>query len=168
MKQKIYYLLLTLFLTGCLWNSEDKGQASKLEHAIKPTSENLGLNNFKHYDLGDTINADLNGDDIEDKAYFKISGNNKTLTILDGKTKKEIVLGTDPSFGEMRNNFDWVGFWGITHDKETYQHIIIDGEIIGGKNFKLVNPSIFLGKNEEGGGIITFKNGKFIWVHKAD
>lgn len=168
MKQRIYYLLLSLFLTGCLWNGKDKVQARKSEQAIQPISNTLGLKSFKQYHIGDTINTDLNGDNIEDKAYFKTFGNNKILIIIDGMTKQEIIVGIDQSFGEMRNNFNWVEFWGVTDDKETYENIIVDGEMADGKKLKLVNPSIFVGKNEEGGGIITFMNGKFIWVHQAD
>lgn len=68
----------------------------------------------------------------------------------------------------MRNDFSWVDFWGTTKDRETYEIVIKDSEIIGDKTTKLDNNSIFVRKEEVGGGVITYKNGKFIWVHQSD
>jgi hypothetical protein len=46
--------------------------------------------------------------------------------------------------------------------------LIGEGEIIGEQEFVLANPSIYVRKAEVGGGVITFKDGKFRWVHQAD
>ncbi len=168
MKQRIYHILLSLILTSCSSNLKDKNEVEKSEQPIQTISNKAGLKSFKQYHIGDTISADLNGDNIQDKAYFKIISNKKTIIVEDGKSKEEKRIGFDKSFGEIGNNFNWVEFWGVTYDKETYENIILDGEITKGRTVKLINQSIFVGKNEAGGGIITFKDGRFIWVHQAD
>jgi hypothetical protein len=50
----------------------------------------------------------------------------------------------------------------------TYNIIVKDGDLVGSKKVALAYPSIFLRKEEVGGGVITFKNGKYIWLHQAD
>lgn len=32
----------------------------------------------------------------------------------------------------------------------------------------LENPSIVVRKEEVGGGLITFKDGRYVWIHQAD
>ena len=68
----------------------------------------------------------------------------------------------------MPDNFDWIDFWGITDDKETFEIIVKDEEIISDTITKLANTSIFVRKEEVGGGVITFKDNKFIWIHQSD
>lgn len=62
----------------------------------------------------------------------------------------------------------WVEFWGVVNDKWTYNVIVKDGELVGGEEIPLSYSSIFLRKEEVGGGVITCKNGKYIWIHQAD
>ena len=119
---------------------------------------------FKIYELSDTIKSDLNGDNILDLALFSDS----KIYIIDGRTKKRLQVGLDKSFGDMSNNFSWVDFWGTTEDKETYEIVVKDSEIVGDKTTKLDNSSIFVRKHEVGGGVITYKDSKFIWVHQSD
>lgn len=167
MKQQIYYIFLSLIFTGCSSNVKDKKEVEKSEQP-QAVSNQIELKNLKEHSIADTIKIDLNGDRILDKAYFKTIKNKKTITVVDGITKEEMEIGLDKSFGEMGNDFSWVEFWGITEDKETYENIILNGEITGGRKIKLIHQSIYVGKNEDGGGIITFKDGKFIWIHQAD
>lgn len=120
---------------------------------------------YKIYTVTDTIKADLNGDKISDAAYFI---NKKEITIVDGKTGKPAKVGLDKSFGDMGNDFSWVDFWATTEDKETYEIVIKDDDIIGDRKTKLDNTSIIIRKDEVGGGVITFKKGKYIWLHQSD
>lgn len=172
MKQKIYYLFLSLILIGCSSNVKDKTEAFKsVEQLERPNINSLAaveLKTFKEYNIRDTIRTDLNGDSILDLAYFKTISTKKAITVMDGRTKKEIRVGLDKSFKEIGDNFNWVDLWGTTNDKEIYENIILDGEIIGGSKVKLINASIFVSKADTGGGIITFKHGKFVWIHQAD
>ncbi|RFS17115.1 hypothetical protein [Emticicia sp. C21] len=121
--------------------------------------------NFKVYNISDTIKADFNGDKVIDTAFFT---DKKNISIVDGLSKKAIIVGVDKSSEEMGNDFSWVDFWGITTDIETYEIVIDDSEIVGDKKVKLNNTSLFLRKDEVGGGVITFKDGQYIWIHQTD
>lgn len=64
--------------------------------------------------------------------------------------------------------FDWVDYWGLVEDKETSETTFADnGDVLGSKAVKLQNPSIALGASELGGGLITFLNGKYVWIHQT-
>jgi hypothetical protein len=142
-----------------------KPELAENETIINRDSSLIGeFKTFRIYQLADTINSDLNGDNILDLAFFS----NQKIYIIDGQTKKRLQVGLDKSFGDMRNDFSWVDFWGTTEDRETYEIVIKDSEIIGDKTTKLDNNSIFVRKDEVGGGVITYKDGKFIWVHQSD
>ena len=157
-----------MILISCSFNKNENKDEEKSKATLTTIANKAGLKSFKQYNIHDTINTDLNGDRSQEKAYFKITSTENTIVVLDGTTKEEIAIGLDQSFGKMGGNFYWADFWGITTDNETYENIIIGGELTGSKKVKLINPSIFVGKNHEGGGIITFKEGKFIWIHQAE
>lgn len=128
-------------------------------------------NEFKSFEINnlkDTIKADLNGDKISDFAFFTNNNNKRELFVLDGKSNKKIKIGQDKSFGTMADDFNWVDFWGTTDDKETFEVVISDSEIVGDTITKLNNKSIFVRKEEAGGGVITFKDNGFIWIHQSD
>lgn len=128
-------------------------------------------NEFKSFELNnlkDTIKADLNGDKILDFAFFVNSNTKRELFIIDGKSNKKNKIGQDKSFGKMSDDFSWVDYWGTTTDRETFEILIEDSEIIGDTITKLINKSIFVRKNEVGGGVITHKDNRFIWVHQSD
>ena len=64
--------------------------------------------------------------------------------------------------------FDWVDYWGLVEDRETSETTFADdGDVLGSKEVKLQNPSIALGADEVGGGLITFLNGKYVWIHQT-
>lgn len=142
---------------------EEPAEADPAEN--NPVAEEFKT--FRIYKPADTIRADLNGDKVPDQAYFS-STTNKALFITDGKTGQAIQIGLDKSFENIGAKFNWVDFWGTTDDPETYEVVIQDGEITSDRKIKLENTSLFVRKNEAGGGVITYKNGKFIWVHQAD
>ena len=119
------------------------------------------------YDLPDTKCADFNGDGETDQAvYIK---NNKTsgLIIIHGKTNEEIKIGFGKPFSHM-TEFDWVDYWGLVEDRETSEVTFTkDGEVSGSRAVKLENFSIELGADEVGGGLITFINGAYVWIHQT-
>lgn len=123
--------------------------------------------NFQLLKLSDTIKSDLNGDKISDFAFFTNNNGKREIFILDGKSKKKIKIGQDKSFGD-RNDFNWVTFWGTTDDKETFEILTENDEIIGDTITKLTNKSIFVRKEEVGGGVITYKDNRYIWIHQSD
>ena len=163
MHMKRAYYIFTFFLIGCSSNVKDKSGAidSLKQH-------DMAMKSFQQYTITDTITVDLNGDSIPDLAYFKTNINKNTIVVRDGKTTKEVSIGLDKSFKDIGNNFNWVDNWGTTNDREVYENVIRNEEIIGGKKVRLTNKSLFVGKDDEEGGIITFREGRFLWVHQAD
>jgi hypothetical protein len=123
---------------------------------------------YKEYKLTEAIITDFNGDKKPDTATFLTRNGKAGIIIKDGLTGKETIIGCGNNFGEMGDDFGWVEFWGVVYDKSTYNVIVKDGDLVGSKDVALAYPSIFLRKEEVGGGVITFKNGKYIWLHQAD
>lgn len=129
--------------------------------------------NYKIFNLKNPIFADFNGDKVEDRADFKTIDNHSGILITDGRTNKITRLGFGKYFKEM-TDFNWVNYWGLLKDSIT-KKINFDetsGDIIGGVDFKLDNVSIFVrvDKSEDasGGGVITFKDNKYLWVHQSE
>ena len=119
------------------------------------------------YNLTDTIIADFNGDGILDKAFFKKENETSGVIIIHGKTNEEIRIGFGESFAHF-TEFNWVDYWGLVEDKETNENMFDDdGDLLGSQAVELQNPSIVLHKEELGGGLITFKNGKYVWIHQT-
>jgi len=128
------------------------------------------LNGFEKatlYNLTDTIITDFNGDGILDKAIFKKEDETSGVIIIHGQTNEVFRIGFGKPFAHM-TEFNWVDYWGLVEDKETSENMFTeDGELLESKTVKLQNPSIVLHKDELGGGLITFKNGKYVWIHQT-
>jgi hypothetical protein len=188
MKQ-IIYVLSFLTLTSCgQSNSEEVSKAEsktiKVESKVDSTKPDLKQNateqieqnnqdlryEFKEatiYKLTDTINADFNGDGNADQAIFKKENETSGIIITHGGTNQKIKVGFGESFAHL-TEFNWVDYWGLINDSETYEIVIKDTEIIEDREVTLDNPSIVVRKEEVGGGLITFKDKKYIWIHQAD
>lgn len=185
----IIYILTFLILTSCgQSNSEQKvttvTETTETDNKIKvqrntakddKTEEDYrkqSLNGFKNatlYKLRDTIKADFNGDGIIDIAFYKRENQTSGIIIKHGQTNEEFRIGFGNSFSTW-TDFDcnWVDYWGLVQDKETSETTFTeDGEVFGSKDVKLQNPSIVIGDDEVGGGLITFKNGKYVWIHQT-
>ena len=131
------------------------------------SSLNSEFENVKHFKLTDSIAADFNGDGQEDQAIFRKEGGTSGIIITHGKSNEEIKIGFGQKFGYL-TEFNWVDFWGLVEDSTTYEIIIENAEIIGDTTVRLRNPSIVIRKEEVGGGVITFRNGRYEWVHQSD
>jgi hypothetical protein len=114
------------------------------------------------------ISADFNGDGLPDEAVFRSENGKKGIVLTDGKTKKQTRFGLGVPFDAGGDNFDWVDHWGIMRDSSTFEVIVRDGEVEGDSTVRILHPSIYVGKEEVGGGLITYRKGKFVWVHQAD
>jgi hypothetical protein len=193
MKQ-IIHILTFLILTGCgQINSEQNSNITKDTITDKVsgttisdnkqitkqtiTDENQteeyrkqSLNGFEKaalYKLTDTITADFNGDGILDKAFYKKENQNSGIIIKHGQTNEVVKIGFGKQFAHM-TEFDWVDYWGLVEDRQTIETTFTeDGDVLGSKDVKLQNPSIVLGADEVGGGLITFLNGKYVWIHQT-
>jgi hypothetical protein len=138
-------------------------------HSLKTDSAEPEGNHYKKVPLNHFIIADLNGNQNMDTAEFISLNGKKGILIRDGG--RIDTIGAGIGFEEMGDDFSWVDTWGILEDSITYEIVIEDNEIKGSKEFKLTNPSIFVWKTtdeEAGGGIITFKDNKYQWVHQAE
>lgn len=119
------------------------------------------------YKLTDTITADFNGDGFLDKAIYKKEKETSGILIIHGRTNDQVKIGSGKQFSHM-TEFNWIDYWGLVEDKETGETTFSeDGDILGSKDVKLQNPSIVLGADEVGGGLITYLNGKYVWIHQT-
>lgn len=194
MKQ-IIYILIFLILTRCrLTNTEQYSRINKDTIADKVSDTTISnnkqitrnsstednqteefrkqsLNGFEKatlYKLTDTIMSDFNGDGFLDKAVYKKENETSGIIIIHGKTNDQVKIGFGKQFSHL-TEFNWVNYWGLVEDKETSETTFTeDGDVLGSKDVKLQNPSIVLGADEVGGGLITFINRKYVWIHQAD
>lgn len=192
MKQ-IFYILAFVLLTSCGQSKLEKKKEQKApektrivekdskEEITKPiepqkSTEQTDIEqqvlsyefeNATAFNLTDTISADFNGDDKVDQAIYVRENGTSGIIIKHGQTEEEIKMGFGKTFAHM-TDFNWVDIWGLINDAKTYEIVIEDGEVTGDRQIELVNPSIALRQEEAGGGIITFRNGKYEWVHQAD
>ena len=130
------------------------------------------LNGFEKatlYKLTDTIKADFNGDGFLDKAFYKKENETSGIIIKHGKTNEEFRIGFGKNFSFWTDfECNWVDYWGLVEDRETSETTFTeDGEVLGSKQVILQNNSIVLGADEVGGGLITFINGQYVWIHQT-
>lgn len=192
---QIIYILTFLVLASCGQSNSGRTSSKDLDtlnsHQVSDTAvikgnkinqqnstdENLteeyrkqslyGFEKATLYELTDTIYADFNGDRISDKAFYKKESETSGIIIIHGKTNEEVKIGFGRQFGHMKE-FNWVDYWGLVEDKATSEVTFDeDYNVLGGKEVKLQNLSILLGKDEVGGGLITFMNGKYVWIHQT-
>lgn len=56
----------------------------------------------------------------------------------------------------------------MIEDKKTFETVFSkEGDVEGSRNINLENLSIYLAEDELGGGLITYLDGKYIWVHQT-
>jgi ribosomal protein S4E len=175
MNSRIFYLFVCAnFIISCKENPKgptEKVTAPKVETTNKEPLQHEGsgldyeanlkeyFQDFKIYELQDTIVTDLNGDQVPEKIYFN---SKKNIIVKDGKSGKENIMknASDDDFG-------WVEYWATTNDKNTFEITIVNGELGDQIETTLDHPSIIVRK-EGIGGIISFKNGEYKWIHQAD
>lgn len=121
-----------------------------------------------HLLLNQSLIADFNGDGWEDTALFLTKAGKAGIEITDGQTNEIIRIGMGVQFDKVGDDFSWVDHWSITRESTTFEIVIVDGEVQGDTLVQLSYPSILLSQEEVGGGLITFRNGKYEWIHQAD
>jgi hypothetical protein len=162
MMKQITYLFTLLILAGC-------GQSRSVQKTAVG-ADSISLPQYKKvtvYALSDSITADFNGDGSLDKAFYIRENGTSGILIQHGKTNEEIRIGFGNQFAHF-TEFDWVEHWGLVEDKKTNETTFTeDGDVLGSRVVKLENPSIFLDQQGLGGGLITFRNGKYVWIHQT-
>ncbi|MEM7659594.1 MAG: hypothetical protein AAF399_25995 [Bacteroidota bacterium] len=110
--------------------------------------------------------ADFDGDGILDSAWFLSEVSPSGIFLELSSVPSSIRLGFGAPFAHV-TDFDWVDYWGIVQDSNTYEIQVIDGEIQGDSFVPLPHSSIFLRQEEVGGGVISWQSGSFLWIHQA-
>ncbi len=123
--------------------------------------------NYKEYQVSDTISIDLNGNGTLERIYFDRKDCSKLIIEEKGKDLISIGCGKEEYKG-FPKAIGWVNLWCVVSDKKTIEVIVKDGELLEDKIVSLEQPSIYLGKEEAGGGIITYRNGELYWIHQSD
>jgi len=185
MKIIMVILSLAFLLNGCrnsVNSSSNKaevdsanitGSESVSEAQIGQSKEESIESDFSRpemLELTEILKDDFNGDGIVDKAEFKKENGKSGILIIDGKSNDTVKIGLGNKFAHM-DNFNWVDHWGIMRDRTTYEILFENNEISGDTIVSLENPSIILrqdGDDESGGGVITYKDGTYKWIHQSD
>ena len=123
---------------------------------------------YKEYRITDTISIDLNGNGILEYIYF--DNKNCPKILIREKGQQLISLGCGKKdYKGFPNAIGWVDLWCVVSDKEVWEVLFTkDGDIDKDTIINLKRPSIYIGKEEAGGGIITYRNGKLYWIHQSD
>lgn len=115
--------------------------------------------------------ADFNGDGEEDVALFvrDRSTHKRGLCILHAGSPECVVLGGGRAFHAAGDDFRWVEHWDAVPRGESWATAFrSDGDVHGEQTVTLEHVSIRLCAGEAGCGVITFRNGRYEWVHQAD
>lgn len=140
------------------WSSYDSFQMRSLRSSF---------DSFNYYKLTDTLSVDLNGDKENEIILFIKTNDSSGIKIIDGISKSITRIGLGVDFEDFGDRLDWVDYWGITFDKSASEIVIKNEEVNGDRIIKLSNPAIILGKYEVGGGLIVYKNRKYVWIHQT-
>jgi hypothetical protein len=117
------------------------------------------------------IHEDFNGDGKKDVAVFveDKKTNKKGLRILHSGATSCIIIGAGINFYAAGDDLDWVNRWYLVPSGNVWETVIdSSGELRGRKRIGLQYGSIRLCMDEGGCGIVSFRSGKYFWVHQSD
>lgn len=160
---RTFILLLTFAFPSLIYAGDIQGNAEVI-------IEKSGLSISKKLNpiyLAD----DFNGDGKIDLVFYVVSKSNSKsgLCIVHSTTSECIVLGAGNKFHAGGDDFRWVDLWNVIPPGETWETTFKpDGDVLGTKKVILKNKSIELCVDESGCGVITYRNGAYVWVHHAD
>jgi len=187
MAMKIITTILSLafLLSGCRNSINSSKYKAEVDSANITRSESVSeaqigqskeesiesdLSKTEMLELTEILKDDFNGDGILDRAEFRKESGKSGILIINGKSNDTVKIGLGKKFAHM-DNFNWVDHWGIMRDKTTYEILFENNEITGDTIVALENPSIILrqdGDDESGGGVITYKDRTYKWIHQSD
>lgn len=142
-------------------NEKDAAQLEKRNSMMSKE-----FKDFKIYPLTSVIKKDMNGDSIEEFIVFSIKDGRNGITITNGASGEIDTIGFGNSFGYSDGNFQWVDFWGITNDPETFEITPETRSQAVLPRKALENPGLVLRKDSYGGGLITYEKTEYVWVHQ--
>ncbi|KEZ94454.1 hypothetical protein [Nonlabens ulvanivorans] len=158
----------SLMVGEFIYTSTGKFYPDSLKTKTADYSNKFDFKDYLEYKMTDTIQIDLNGNGILESVYFD---NNDCSKILIKEKGQELI-----SFGCGQEEYDgfpnavgWVNLWCVVKDKKVWEVLFTeDGDIDKDTIVNLERPSIYIGKEEAGGGIISYRNGKLYWIHQSD
>jgi hypothetical protein len=185
--RQIFGLLLLFYIVACGDRTQTTNTtvdtASKVRDTIKQETS-PAVSNPYGFDTAYEISKEhqpfmvigyFNPDDILDTAILvrhKSTGK-VALFIKHGRTDKSFFLKNGKGVGTDFDDFRWVGQFEVIKKGTKIWNNVIDGEIVGedqvpdNKKIALRTDGIFIHEDEGGGGgIIYFKNGKYVWVQQ--
>ncbi|PJJ48060.1 FG-GAP repeat protein [Hymenobacter chitinivorans] len=116
--------------------------------------------------------ADFNGDGKQDVAVLVVKKQNHSrgIVILHQGTPQPYVLGTGSNLSKdmLQGDFEWATYWHLYRKPTTFE-VTFDksGDIAGDRTVRLRHPTIELGQEESGGGMIYWNGQKYIWLHQT-
>ena len=158
-----YILYFSIFIVA--FSLKQKLFAQDIEFQKK--SLEYEFENAVHFSIDKSIIADFNGDGINDTAVYRKENKTSGIIIKHGQTEEVVRIGFGENFAHL-TDFNWVDFWGLVKDSTSYEMIFDETDILGDTIVRLDNYSIVLREEEAGGGLITFKNGVYKWIHQSD
>ena len=121
------------------------------------------------------LQTDFNGDATQDIAVLVIekAPKRKGILLIHRGTNEHFAFGAGtPLNGDK--DFKWADKWQLYTKKTAFetQFHKESGDILGGKEVKLVRPGILIEDYEDGfalaGGIIYWNGMKYIWIHQGE
>jgi hypothetical protein len=183
-------VIIRLFLLFSIVACADKTQNAKFNTVDTVHEENRKEENVYNvstsygfdtsYDLSNTHNPFLvtgffNADDTLDTAMIirnKATGKD-ALFLKHGGTNETYFIKTGKDVEHNFENLNWVREFKVIQKGTKIFDDVIDGEIVGedqvpeSKKVLLKTDAIFMHEDEGGGGgVIYFKNGKYVWVQQ--
>lgn len=118
------------------------------------------------------LQADFNGDGRPDVAVpvtRRQTGSRGLLILHQGQAGAHVIgTGAASSADMLRTDFEWADYWQL-YTKPTTSEMVFDqdGGISGQRTVRLRRPSIEIGKEELGGGMIYWDGRRYIWIHQT-
>ena len=124
------------------------------------------------YLKSDLLQADFNGDGKTDVALTvtrRQTGSRGLLILHQGQPAAH-VIGTgsakDPDI--LRADLEWADYWQLYAKPSTVETLFgKNGDVAGSRNVRLLRPTIEVGQDELGGGMIYWDGRKYIWIHQT-
>ena len=119
------------------------------------------------------LQADFNGDSSQDVAVLisEKRTNKVGVLLMQNKGNQFFIFGAGHDFGNGSDNFNWVNHWSVYKNETAYKTNFNKktGDIIGGKQIKLMRPAIlFQNTEQESGGLIYWDGRKYIWIQQGE
>ena len=183
------FFLFAVFLTALISCQKNKPSGIELRKNIVDYEDLLDIKKAKspvwldfEFDENDSLEEsnlliptffidDFSGDGITDKAFFvnnKLQ-NKKGVLFLFGEKDMSYLIGAGSDFYSGGDDFKWADKWEVFVDTITYETTFYkNGDVKGSKEIILEHPAIRIREEEGSGGLIYFKDDKFIYIHQGD